>query len=85
MLNRIIHLFQVLAIKFRNILKWEVGRYALVIRIVKEKFFSGQQLSTLDEKIVGQWRMYFNLKAKFYLAEVRFFLGKQFRMSIRLI
>ncbi len=33
--------------------------------------YLGQQLSTLDEKIVGQWRMYFNLKAKFYLAEVR--------------
>ncbi|CAF4776259.1 unnamed protein product, partial [Rotaria socialis] len=30
----------------------------------------GQQLSTLDEKIVGQWRMYFGLKSKFYLAEV---------------
>jgi len=32
----------------------------------------GQQLSSLDEKIVGQWRMYFCLKSKFYLAEVRF-------------
>ncbi len=33
----------------------------------------GQQLSTLDEKFVGQWRMYFGLKSKFYLAEVRFY------------
>ena len=30
----------------------------------------GQQLASLDEKIVGQWRMYFGLKSKFYLAEV---------------
>jgi hypothetical protein len=34
--------------------------------------YLGQQLSSLDEKIVGQWRMYFGLKSKFYLAEVRF-------------
>jgi hypothetical protein len=33
----------------------------------------GQQLSSLDEKVVGQWRMYFGLKSKFYLAEVRFY------------
>ena len=31
----------------------------------------GQQLTSFDDKIVGQWRMYFGLKAKFYLAEVR--------------
>jgi len=29
-------------------------------------------LTSFDEKIVGQWRMYFCLKSKFYLAEVRF-------------
>ena len=30
----------------------------------------GQQLASLDDRVVGQWRMYFGLKAKFYLAEV---------------
>ncbi|CAF0849713.1 unnamed protein product [Didymodactylos carnosus] len=31
----------------------------------------GQQLTTFDDKITGKWRMYFQLKAKFYLAEAR--------------
>ncbi|CAF1499962.1 unnamed protein product, partial [Didymodactylos carnosus] len=31
----------------------------------------GQQLTTFDDKIVCKWRMYFQLKAKFYLAEAR--------------
>ena len=38
--------------------------------------YLGQQLASLDEKVVGQWRMYFGLKSKFYLAEVRFYLKK---------
>jgi hypothetical protein len=39
-------------------------------------------LSSLDEKVVGQWRMYFGLKSKFYLAEVRFY-SKFDHMTIR--
>lgn len=35
--------------------------------------FLDQQLISLDEKLVGQWRMYFCLKSKFYLAEVNFY------------
>lgn len=38
----------------------------------------GQQLSSLDDKIVGQWRMYFNLKSKFYLAEARAYQALEF-------
>jgi hypothetical protein len=36
-----------------------------------EFIYLGQQLTSFDEKAVGQWRMYFGLKSKFYLAEVR--------------
>lgn len=38
----------------------------------------GQQLASLDEKIVGQWRMYFGLKSKFYLAEARAYQALEF-------
>ncbi|CAF1157082.1 unnamed protein product [Adineta steineri] len=38
----------------------------------------GQQLSSLDEKHVGQWRMYFGLKSKFYLAEARAYQALDF-------
>jgi hypothetical protein len=67
------HLFQVLVIKFHNILTWEVKKKktSILLRYVKI-IYLGQQLTSLDEKVVGQWRMYFGLKSKFYLAEVRF-------------
>lgn len=38
----------------------------------------GQQLASLDDKVVGQWRMYFGLKAKFYLAEARAYQALEF-------
>jgi len=38
----------------------------------------GQQLASLDEKVVGQWRMYFGLKSKFYLAEARAYQALDF-------
>ncbi|CAF0840277.1 unnamed protein product [Rotaria sordida] len=38
----------------------------------------GQQLVSFDEKIIGQWRMYFGLKSKFYLAEARAYQALDF-------
>ncbi|UJR26125.1 hypothetical protein I4U23_007471 [Adineta vaga] len=38
----------------------------------------GQQLTSFDDKVVGQWRMYFGLKAKFYLAEARAYQALEF-------